>query len=119
VAEIPKNRLTEAETHFRALAQKPASLSNRDIDWTVVKNQLKRLASALAQNDRGTFDEAFAMLKTRLSLANVLRGEIGPASARDSSIMPPEVLELINHLVDKLHIDLSKPSEKEHKEEAK
>ena len=119
VAEIPKRRLKAVESHFRSIAEGSSKLRNRDIDWRVVKKQLLRFEAALKQGDIREFEEAFAMLKTRLSLANVLRGQIGAESKVESHKMPPPVLELLNHIVDTLHFENTQSSAKDQKNESK
>ena len=105
MAEIPKRRLEAVESHLRSISQGTSRLKNRDIDWRVVKSELLRFQAALQQGNVKEFEEAFAMLKTRLSLTNVLRGRIASELKTESHKMPPQVLELLNHIVDTLHLE--------------
>ena len=115
MVEIPGSQLQKAETHLRSVVE-AKSLRERDVDWRVVKTQLGRLQTALAEGNRSEFDEAFAMLKSRLNPANVLRGEIG---SEPKSTIPEEVFELLNHIVDSLHLELKQPPPSPPKDEAK
>ena len=105
MVEIPGSQLQKAETHLRSVVE-AQSLRERDVDWRVVKTQLGRLQTALAEGNRSEFDEAFAMLKLRLNPPNVLRGEIG---SEPKSKIPVEIFELLNHIVDSLHLELNQP----------
>lgn len=117
VAEIPKHRLRAVERHLRSVAKGSSNLGNRNIDWRKVKKQLLRLKAAAQQGDVTEFEGAFAMLKTRLRLANVLRGQIGVESKTEPHKMPPPVLELLNHIVDTLHHVNSQSSAEDQKKE--
>lgn len=119
MVEIPSSQLEKAEAHLRSIVETRAGLRERDVDWRVIKAQLSRLKTALAQDNRSEFTEAFAMLKSRLNPANVLRGEIGAEPVSKSPMMPLEVLELVNHLVDTIHLGLNQPPSPPPKDEAK
>lgn len=116
MVEIPGSQLENAEKHFRSVVEARENLRERDVDWGVVKTQLERLQSALADGNRSQFEEAFAMLKSRLNPANVLRGEIG---GEPKSKIPEEVFELLNHIVDTLHLERNQPPTPPEKNEAK
>jgi hypothetical protein len=116
VVEIPGSQLKKAEEHLRSVVEARERLRERDVDWRVVKTQLGRLRTALAEGNPSEFGEAFAMLKSRLNPANVLRGEIG---SEPKSTIPEEVFELLNHIVDTLHLELNQPPSPPPKDEAK
>jgi hypothetical protein len=116
VGEIPNRRLENAERHLTAIAKGSAGFRIGDIDWNLVRQQLLRLQSAVHERDIKSFDEAYSMLKRRLIPAIVVRGEIGPEPENNSTFMPPEVFELLNHVVDTLHLKLSQPSPQQQKD---
>jgi hypothetical protein len=115
VVDIPGSQLQKAETHLRSVVEAEI-LRERDVDWRVVKTQLERLQTALADGNRSEFAEAFAMLKSRLNPANVLRGEIG---SEPKSKVPVEIFELLNHIVGSLHLELKQPPSSPPKDEPK
>jgi hypothetical protein len=119
VVEISTSQLKKAEEHFRSIVKAPGGLRERDVDWRVIKTALGRLRTALAQDNASEFNEAFAMLKARLNPPNVVRGQIGSEPESKSAVMPPEVLELLNHIVDTLHLELNQPPSAPQKDEAK
>ena len=119
MVEVLSSQLEKAEAHLRSIVETGAGLRERDVDWRVIEAQLRRLKTALAQDSRSEFTEAFAMLKSRLNPANVLRGEIGAEPVSKSPMMPPEILELINHLVYTLHLELNQPPSPPPEDEAK
>ena len=116
MVEIPGSQLKKAEEHFRSVVQSRNNLRERDVDWRLVKTQLRRLQTALAEGDRSEFNEAFTMLKSRLNPPNVTRGEIRSDAG---SKIPEEVFELLNHIVDTLHLELEQPPSPPPKDEAK
>jgi hypothetical protein len=116
VVEIPDSQLKKAEEHFRSVVNARDGLRERNVDWRLVKTQLARLKTALAKGDSAEFNESFAMLKSRLNPANVLRGEMG---AEPKSNIPEEVFELLNHIVDTLHLERNQPPSPPAKDEAK
>lgn len=116
MVEIPGSQLKKAEEHLRSVVEARAGLRERDVDWGVVKTQLGRLKTALAQGNRSEFAEAFEMLKSRLNPATTLRNEIG---SEPKSKVPEEVFELLNHIVDTLHLELNQPPSPPPKDEAK
>ena len=117
MVEITSSQLEKAEAHLRSIVETRAGLRERDVDWRVIKAQLGRLKTALAQDNRSEFTEAFAMLKSRLNPANVTRvGEIG---SEPKSKFPEEVFELLNHIVDTLHLELNQSPSPPPKDEAK
>ena len=117
MADIPNQRLEDAERSLRSIAEKPSGFRTSDIDWAVVREQLSRLETATRQNDAVIFEEAYSRLKNRFRPANVLRGEIGPEPEGRSAVLPPEVFELLNHIVDTLHLELNKRSPEKQKQE--
>ncbi|MDX6290713.1 MAG: hypothetical protein QOH42_2512, partial [Blastocatellia bacterium] len=92
---------------------------NRDIDWQVIRNQLRRLDEAFQNSDGAVFNEALEMLVTRLSPPHTLRGHIGADSGEGSQAMPPPVLELINILVDRLDSELTRSSDSPQKDDGR
>lgn len=113
MAEIQRSRLEKAERDLRSIADRHlGAFRNRDIDWRVIRDQLRRLDEAFQNGDGNVFNEALGMLVTRLSPPNALRGQIGSASG--SQPMPRDVLELVNHIVDSLRSDLTRLSDKGH-----
>ena len=117
--EIPSSQLAKAETHLRSIVESRVGLRERDVDWRVITAQLSRLETALVQDNGSKFTEAFAMLKSRLNPANVMRGEIGAEPVNKSPMMPLEVLELINHLVHTIHLELNQQPSPPPKDEEK
>ena len=116
MVEIPDSQLKQAEEHFRSVVKARDGLRERNVDWRLVKTQLGRLKTAVAQRNRSEFAEAFAMLEARLNPANVLRGEMG---SEPKSNIPEEVFELLNHIVDTLHLERNQPPSPPAKDEAK
>jgi hypothetical protein len=116
MVEIPGSQLQKAEAHLRSVVEARENLRERDVDWRLVKTQLWRLQTALAEGNRSEFDEAFARIKSRLNPGNVLRGEIG---SEPKNKIPEEVFELLNHIVDTLHLELNQPPSPPPQDEAK
>lgn len=112
MAKISEAGLRRAERHLANVARNLSGLSSLDIDWHVVRKQLRRLQSALTQGDGMEFGEALSILENRLPSPKILRGQIGP-DPKNESVMPREVFELVNHVVDTLNLHLNQPPDKE------
>jgi hypothetical protein len=101
--EIKRSLLEKAEREFRAITDSPSyKLNSQDIDWKLVKDQLSRLDSALAESNAGDFNEALLMVLKRLSPPVELRGRIGLVPEDESQSVPEPVWELLNHIVDRI-----------------
>ena len=104
--------------HLETVVGSPSGLSTTDVDWRELKEHLLRLKSALQQDDSMAFNEAFAEIEKSLPLPKRFRGKMGPAP-QQTPIMPPQVLDLINHMIDTLNRSQKEPPEKEPQNESK
>lgn len=103
MADIQRSRLENAETELRSIAERHGgAFKSRDIDWQVIRTQLKRLDDAFQKNEADVFNEALEMLVTRLSPPNDLRGQLDDDSEMLSQPMPVPVFELLNRTIDRL-----------------
>lgn len=109
MTEIVKSRLEKAERDLRSIADRHSgAFKDRDIDWRKIREELHRLDEALENGDGTVFSEALATLIARLGPPNTLRGHIGSDSGQRPQAMPPQVLELINHMVDRLDSEIAR-----------
>lgn len=118
MVKISSSKLQKAKEHFTSILKAPDGLRERAVDWPKVRTALGDLRTALAQDDPSEFNRALSMLTARLNPANVLRGQIGSEPESKSAVMPPDVLELLNHIVDTLHLELKQPPSSTQKGEA-
>lgn len=120
MTEIQSGRLEKAERELRSIAGRHlGAFKNRNIDWRVIRDQLRRLDEAFQNGDGVVFSEALEMLVTRLGPPNTLRGHIGSDPEERSQAMPPQVLELINHMVDRLDSELTRSSDSPNKDDGR
>lgn len=98
--DILRNGLTEL------LSLKKSHLMTADLQaavWEEVGKQLRRLETALNENDETAFTQVLRTLVGVLSPRRVVwRGAIGPGHARPTEPPPAPVWETFNHLVDRL-----------------
>ena len=112
VAEIQRSRLERAKRDLSSIADRHGGeFRSKSIDWRLIGDQLRRLDEAFQHQQGDVFAEALEMVVSRLSPPLDLRGRMDADPEGLSQPMPAYVLELVNHIFDKLNFDLDQSSE--------
>lgn len=115
MAAMKESTLQNAEARLISLREWQGPLGMwQTVDWREIQFLLGQLSKSLDKNHESSFREALNILNKRLHpRERVLRGVIGSSPKNKVHPLPPVVLEVLNHVIDKLQMNHPHPVTKQ------